>query len=52
MNRELSALREIYNELMSDKSKIDQILKEGAERVRPIAQKNLEKVKKAVGVLR
>ena len=51
INAHLKEPREKYNELISDKSKIDSILKEGAERVRPKASEFLKEVKKAVGVL-
>lgn len=42
--------RERYNELMADRSKIDQILEQGAERVRPVADATLGRVKRAVGL--
>jgi len=42
---------EMYFELLSDTSKIDHILKTGAEKIRPIAQKTLFEVKKTIGVL-
>ena len=42
--------REIYNELMADKSKIDRVLEEGRERVRPRAQGFLKEVKEVIGV--
>ncbi|OUR96146.1 tryptophan--tRNA ligase [Halobacteriovorax marinus] len=51
MNDHLKGPREIYNELMADKSKIDKILEEGAARVRPKAQEILKEVKKSIGVL-
>ncbi len=51
INRELAGPREIYTDLMQNKKKIDNILAEGAEKVRPKAQGFLKKVKKAVGVL-
>jgi tryptophanyl-tRNA synthetase len=51
MNDHLSGPREIYNELMADKSKIDLILEEGAAKVRPLAAEFLKEVKKAIGVL-
>ena len=51
VNREISPMREKYNELMDNKEKIDEILIDGAKRVRPLAQKTLMSVKKAIGVL-
>lgn len=51
MNEHLKGPREIYNELMADKSKIDVILEEGAAKVRPLAAEFLKEVKKAIGVL-
>jgi len=51
INDHLKGPREIYNELMADKSKIDKILEEGAARVRPKAQEFLIEVKKSIGVL-
>ncbi|PIK13904.1 tryptophan--tRNA ligase [Halobacteriovorax sp. JY17] len=50
-NEYLREPREKYNELIADKSKIDLVLKEGAERVRPKAAEFLKEVKKAVGVI-
>jgi tryptophanyl-tRNA synthetase len=51
MNEHLKGPREIYNELMADKSKIDLVLEEGAAKVRPQASTFLKEVKKAIGVL-
>lgn len=42
--------RDRYEELMADRSKIDEILAEGAERVRPVAKATLARVKRAVGL--
>lgn len=50
VNRQLEAPREIYNELMSDKKKVDLILEEGAQKVRPRAQEFLNQVKQTVGI--
>lgn len=47
----LAGPREIYEELMNDKKKIDLVLEEGASRVRPRAQAFLTEVKTAIGVL-
>ena len=43
--------REIYNDLMNKPKVIDEILLEGAARVRPKAQKLIYEIKKTVGVL-
>lgn len=51
LNATLKGPREIYTELMSDTKKIDLILEEGAQRVRPQAQKLLADIKKTIGVL-
>ena len=51
MNEHLRGPREIYNELMADKSKIDLVLEEGAAKVRPKAREFLKEVKKSIGVL-
>jgi tryptophanyl-tRNA synthetase len=42
--------RERYNTLMDDKSQIDEILEEGAERAREIARPKMERVRKVVGI--
>lgn len=46
----LQGPREIYDELMADKSKIERVLEEGRERVRPRAQEFLKEVKEVIGV--
>jgi len=51
INRELKGPRQKFEYLMKNTAEIEKVLKEGAERVRPWAAKNLERVKKAVGVL-
>ncbi len=50
LNRELTPMREKYEALMADKSQIDTILAQGAAKIRPIAQENLRRIKKAIGV--
>jgi hypothetical protein len=35
---------------MANKSEVDQLLIDGANKVRPMAQKNLQKIKKVIGV--
>jgi len=44
-----SAERKRYTELMKDKSAIDQLLKEGAEKARIVAQPVLKKVRAKLG---
>jgi tryptophanyl-tRNA synthetase len=39
-----------YNEIVGDPATIEQILKDGADRVRPIAAATLDRVKKAMGI--
>lgn len=50
MDRELEGPRAIYEDLMNNREKIDKVLEEGRDKVRPKAQELLTKVKKAVGV--
>ena len=51
VNRELSGPREKYEYFMANKTEIDQILKDGAEKARVLAAKNLLEIKKKIGVL-
>lgn len=48
-NNYLKPMREKYNFYLSNKDKIDEILKQGAERARKIAQETLIKVRKCIG---
>ncbi|HJL14907.1 MAG TPA: tryptophan--tRNA ligase [Sandaracinaceae bacterium LLY-WYZ-13_1] len=50
LEAELGPKRETYHALRADPSKIDRILHEGAERVRPIARRTLDRVRDAIGV--
>ena len=50
-NNQLAKPREIYNELISDPSKIQKILKVGADRVRDKAGRVLSKIKKTIGAV-
>lgn len=50
LNEKLKGPREEYQRLMSNKAEIDHILSEGAQKVRPLSQETLSKVKKAIGV--
>ena len=49
-NEYIKPMREKYNYYMSHKSEVDQILKTGTERARTIARKNIEKIRKKIGV--
>ena len=46
----LAPLQTRYKELTADPTHIDRLLKEGADRVRPTAQKTLALVKERVGL--
>ncbi len=50
LDQHFSPMREKYNDLMNDKSKIDKILKQGAERARPKASSKLKEIRKAIGI--
>lgn len=50
LNKILEGPREIYAELMGSTAKIDQILEEGAARVRPKAQALIKDLKHTIGV--
>ena len=50
LNAALSEPRQRYEELMAKPEQIDALLGQGAQRVRPEAQKFLKKVKKAIGI--
>ncbi len=49
LNRELEKPRQIYNELMENPTKIDDILKEGAMKARALCKPALEDVKRKIG---
>ena len=46
----LEPLQQRYAEITADRSYLDAILKEGAERVRPIADSTVELVKSRMGL--
>lgn len=50
LNNTLKGPRDIYNELMADTKKIDAILEEAAERVRPQARELVRNIKNTIGV--
>ena len=49
-NRELTPLRQRYDELIADPKKVDAILAKGAERARPIAAATVNRFRKAAGI--
>jgi len=49
-NRELSPKRKIYDELMADPKRVDDILAKGAEKARPIAAATVKRFRKAAGI--
>lgn len=50
LNNTIKPMREKYDSLMADKSYIDRILSEGAQKARVLAGKKLEVLRRAVGV--
>lgn len=51
LDKTLEGPREIYNDLMANPKKIDLILEEGRERVRPKAQTLIHQLKETIGVI-
>jgi len=49
-NREITAMRNRYNELMADPDKLDELLAKGAERARSIAAATVKRFRKAAGI--
>lgn len=50
LNEVISPMRETYDALMADTSKIDAVLVSGAERARKVAKKTISRLRDAVGV--
>jgi tryptophanyl-tRNA synthetase len=50
VERYLEKPREIYNNLIDDRDKIDQILQEGAVKAREMAAKKLNEIRKIIGI--
>ncbi len=50
MDAYLAPMREKYERFMEDPSRIERILKEGAEKARPIADATVRRVRKAIGM--
>ena len=50
VNRELTPLRERFNEIIADKDKLDGILARGAEKARPIAAATVRRFRQASGI--
>lgn len=51
LNDFISPMRVRYNELMEDKSYIDKVLAEGAQKARALASKKMDMLRRAVGVI-
>jgi tryptophanyl-tRNA synthetase len=49
-NRELSPMRQKYDDLMANPKVLDEILAKGAERARPIAAATVKRARKAAGI--
>ncbi len=50
LEKQLSEKRKLYNHYIKNPGQMDQILREGAKKARPIAQKFMEKIRKAIGI--
>jgi tryptophanyl-tRNA synthetase len=50
VNRELSPLRERFNAILEDSAGLDRMLREGAEKARPIAAATVKRFRKAAGI--
>ncbi|MCA9608367.1 MAG: tryptophan--tRNA ligase, partial [Myxococcales bacterium] len=50
LEAELGPRREVYDALRADEAKLDALLEEGADRVRPIARATIDRVRRAVGM--
>lgn len=50
MNRELTPIRERYETYMANPAELDRILAEGAEKARAIAQKTIQRLRRAIGI--
>jgi tryptophanyl-tRNA synthetase len=50
MNAVIKPMREIYDDLMADKSKIDKILLSGAQKARELSSKKIEFLRKEIGI--
>lgn len=50
MNRELSPLRDRYNQILSDLPALDAVLEQGALRAREIARRTIARLRKATGI--
>ncbi|MCX7656205.1 MAG: tryptophan--tRNA ligase [Treponemataceae bacterium] len=50
MNRELTPIRERYEAYMANPAELDRILAEGAEKARAIAQKTIQRLRRAIGI--
>ncbi|HAG53503.1 MAG TPA: tryptophan--tRNA ligase [Alphaproteobacteria bacterium] len=51
INNDLAPKREIYNELMANRKKLEEILRENEEQARRVAEKTMRKVRKKMGLV-
>jgi tryptophanyl-tRNA synthetase len=50
VNRELTPIREKFNDIMADPKGLDETLARGAEKARHIARKTVSRLRKAAGI--
>jgi tryptophanyl-tRNA synthetase len=50
VNRELRPLRERFNAILEDRAGLDRILRDGAEKARPIAAATIRRFRRASGI--
>lgn len=50
LNEKLTGPRQIYNDLMNDKSQLNQILADGAKSARQLASENLQNIRRKIGM--
>jgi len=50
MNEQISPMRKVYDELIGDRTQLDAILKDGADRAREIASKKIIQLRSGIGI--
>ncbi|MGM0443702.1 MAG: tryptophan--tRNA ligase [Fibrobacterota bacterium] len=50
IEEQIGPMREVYNDLMADRSRIDRILREGADKARHRAAKKISRLRKTIGI--
>ena len=50
VNRELTPMRDRFNAIMADRKKLDETLRMGAAKARPIAARTVARLRKAIGI--